>query len=120
MLAVLGIAGFVLQLTFLHERNADAEEKHRDGNRSQDKPIVASEHRVHQPDAPPEQDFAKVVGMPTVLPQSHIAILSRVTCAEIMNLFVGNQLNRSGGDAYQKGKNPTNSGNYATTASHTA
>lgn len=99
LLAVVGIRGFVRQLSFLHQRDTDTKEQSGHGNRSQNEPIEAVDSGVHDPYSPPELNLSEVVRMSSSFPESDIADLSRVRCAEIVALLVGNQLYGGGGEA---------------------
>lgn len=113
MAAVVGIAGFVGELAFLHERDADEEEHGGHGDGTEDEPVNAAEDAVHQPNAPPEKHLAEVVGMPAVFPEAYVAAAARVGGAEVVNLLVGNELDGGGRDADQETENEMQKGETA-------
>ena len=102
MFAVFGIAGFVGQLAFLHERNTDSHEQRRHGNRAADKTVDSVKRSVHDPDTPPELDLAEIVRMPAVFPKADIAVLAGIGGTEIVYLLVGNQLDGRRSDTYKE------------------
>lgn len=102
LLAIVSIAGFVLQLAFLHERDTDADEHNRHRYWSADEPVNAVHGGVHDPYAPPESHLAEVVRVSSAFPQTYVAVLAGVGGTEVVYLLVRNELDGCRCYTYEK------------------